>query len=104
MSIVERQGSELQIPDVNWREYGDNVYICRAVLCPESEGGFSIHAINLPGVVSQGETKDDALAAIEEAFREAISYYLSVDGSIPWEDVDEDWPANSEVFQILVNA
>jgi predicted RNase H-like HicB family nuclease len=107
MSIADeaqRQGTPLQIPHVDWTEFADNVYVCRAVLCPEPEGGFSIHAASLPGVVSQGDTKDEAMSAIEEAFGEAIKYYLEVEGRIPWETVDEVWPSNAEKIQILVNA
>ena len=42
------------------------------VLQPEAEGGFSVSVPRLPGCVSQGETKKEALAMIKEA----IAVYL----------------------------
>ncbi len=42
------------------------------VLQPEDEGGFSVFVPELPGCVSQGETREEALAMIKEA----IAVYL----------------------------
>ncbi len=42
-------------------------------LIPEEEGGYSVLVPGLPGCVSQGETRDEALANI----REAIGDYLT---------------------------
>lgn len=42
-------------------------YELRVLLCPE-EQGFSIFALNLPGIISQGETESEAVANIAEAF------------------------------------
>ncbi len=39
-----------------------------AIICPEEEGGFSIYAATIPGVISQGETEDEARQNIAEAF------------------------------------
>ncbi len=40
-----------------------------AVACPEVEdGGFSVFALNYPGVVSQAETLEEAKANIADAF------------------------------------
>jgi len=39
-----------------------------AVLCPEEEGGFSVFALHYPGVISQGESLEEAKANIAEAF------------------------------------
>ena len=41
-------------------------------LIPEDEGGYSVLVPGLPGCVSQGETRDEALDNI----REAIGLYL----------------------------
>lgn len=42
------------------------------VLRAEGEGGYSVQCLELPGAISQGETKQDALKNI----REAIKGYL----------------------------
>ncbi len=43
-----------------------------AVLQRESDGGFSVYVPALPGCVSQGDSRDEALANI----REAIDLYV----------------------------
>ena len=40
----------------------------QAAICPEEEGGYSVVALHFPGVVSQGETIEEAKANIAEAF------------------------------------
>jgi antitoxin HicB len=42
------------------------------VLIPEDEGGFSVVVPDLPGVYTQGETRDEAL----EMAKEAIEVFL----------------------------
>ena len=37
------------------------------ILEPEEDGGYSVHCPALPGCVSQGDTRDEALANILEA-------------------------------------
>ncbi|MBI2827222.1 MAG: type II toxin-antitoxin system HicB family antitoxin [Planctomycetia bacterium] len=66
------------------------VYECRVLLCEETGGGYSAHALRLPGVVSEGETVDDALRNIGEAFREALLAYKGAGAEVPWEDVEVD--------------
>jgi len=44
----------------------------RVVLEPQEEGGYTVYVPSLPGCVSQGETKEEALANIKEA----IEVYL----------------------------
>ncbi len=49
------------------------------VLEPSEEGGYTVHVPSLPGCISEGETREEALANI----REAIELYL--------EPVEDDW-------------
>ena len=42
------------------------------VLEPQEEGGFTVYAPSLPGCISQGETKEEAIKNIKEA----IELYL----------------------------
>jgi predicted RNase H-like HicB family nuclease len=39
-----------------------------AIACPEEEGGYSIFAADYPGIVSQGDTLEEAKTNIAEAF------------------------------------
>lgn len=47
----------------------------KVVLEPQDEGGYTIYAPSLPGCISQGETKKEALRNIKEA----IELYLETD-------------------------
>jgi predicted RNase H-like HicB family nuclease len=51
----------------------------KIILEPSDEGGFTVYVPSLPGCLSEGETKEKALANI----REAIELYL--------EPVEDDW-------------
>jgi predicted RNase H-like HicB family nuclease len=53
----------------------------RIVLEPSEEGGYTAYVPTLPGCISEGDTRDEALANI----REAIELYL--------EPVDDDLAA-----------
>ncbi len=44
----------------------------KVVLEPSEDGGFTVYAPALPGCVSEGDTREEALANI----REAIELYL----------------------------
>jgi predicted RNase H-like HicB family nuclease len=37
------------------------------VLEPRDEGGFTVQCVEIPGAISQGETREEALANIKEA-------------------------------------
>ena len=64
----------------------------RVVLEPSAEGGYTVLVPGLPGCISEGETKEEALANI----REAIELYLE-----PVED-DLSHQPNIEVVEIDV--
>ena len=64
----------------------------RVVLEPSEEGGFTATVPALPGCISEGDTRDEALKNIEEAIR----LYLE-----PVED-DEDLAPGSEVIELAV--
>lgn len=44
----------------------------RVVLEPSDEGGYTVYVPSLPGCISEGDTKDEALTNI----REAIELFL----------------------------
>ncbi|MFH0874686.1 MAG: type II toxin-antitoxin system HicB family antitoxin [archaeon] len=45
------------------------------VLEPQEEGGYTIYVPSLPGCISQGDTRENAL----ENIKEAIELYLEAD-------------------------
>lgn len=66
--------------------------IVRVVLEPSDEGGLSVYVPALPGCISAGTTREEALANI----REAITLYLE-----PVED-EGAFGADVEVTEIMM--
>jgi len=108
MTILEESpyrtaGPQQYIREPQWRPLDENAYECRVLLCPEAEGGYSAHAIRLPGAVSQGESVAEALENIADAFRAAISVYQERGEAIPWKDLELERPKRSIEKWIVVN-
>jgi antitoxin HicB len=100
----ERLGSTITLDDSpEWHFFTDSTYQCRVLLCPDENGGFTAHALRLPGVVSEGDSLEEAIANITDAFRESIRVYRDCKADIPWEDIDYDRPQGSVERWILVN-
>ena len=64
----------------------------RIILESSDEGGYTVYAPALPGCVSEGETREEALRNI----REAIELYLE-----PVED-DEAGREDAEIAELVV--
>jgi predicted RNase H-like HicB family nuclease len=64
----------------------------RIVLEPSEEGGYTVYVPSLPGCISEGNSREEALANIKEA----IELYL--------EPVDDDLvaPEGSEVQELVL--
>ena len=64
----------------------------KIVLEPSDEGGYTVYVPSLPGCISEGETKEEAMANIKEA----IELYL--------EPVEDDLPLSPdhEIMEIAV--
>lgn len=64
----------------------------KVVLEPSDEGGFTVYVPSLPGCISEGDTKEQALANIKEA----IELYL--------EPVDDDltFSPDTEITEIAI--
>ena len=96
-------GSMLSRPSVAWQHFR-KAYECPVLLCPEEEGGFSVHALTLPGAVSQGESEEEALVNIAEAIGLLIEGYTESGIPIPWQVVEVDEiPRGAKKRWILVN-
>ena len=60
------------------------------VILEPQEGGYTVRCLELPGAISQGETKEEALANIKEAIGlvlEVLSQELSA-------------PSNAEILKV----
>lgn len=64
----------------------------RVILEPSDEGGYTVYVPSLPGCISEGDTREQALVNI----REAIELYLE-----PIED-DVHYALNVELLEISV--
>jgi predicted RNase H-like HicB family nuclease len=64
----------------------------RIILEPSDEGGYTVYVPSLPGCISEGNTREEAL----ENIREAIELYLE-----PIED-DVHFAINTEMLEIAV--
>jgi predicted RNase H-like HicB family nuclease len=64
----------------------------RVVLEPSDEGGYTAVVPSLPGCISEGDTREEAVANIEDAAK----LYLA-----PVED-DSEFAADAEVIEIAV--
>ena len=62
------------------------------VLEPSEEGGYTVYAPSLPGCISEGDSKDEALQNIKEA----IELYLE-----PVED-DTSYAPDSEISEVAI--
>jgi predicted RNase H-like HicB family nuclease len=64
----------------------------RVVLEPSEEGGFTATVPSLPGCISEGQSREEALANIQEA----VALYL--------EPVDDDaaYPPDVEVVELAL--
>ena len=64
----------------------------KVVLEPSDEGGFTVVVPSLPGCISEGDSREEALANI----REAIELYLE-----PVDD-DNEFAPSAELVEIAV--
>ncbi len=62
----------------------------RVILQPAEEGGYTVAVPALPGCISEGDTKQDALANIQEAIRGWVEVSLKYGDYIPPSDVIEE--------------
>jgi antitoxin HicB len=100
-SRQSKMGEVYQSP--TWNRVTPGTIEVRVYLEPEQDGGYSVWLPSLPGVVSQGETEEEALRHIEEAFRGAAEVYREEGRPVPWTDEPEPRPSQAEERRILVN-
>lgn len=62
----------------------------RVILQPAEEGGYTVIVPALPGCISEGDTKKEAIKNIQEAIRGWIEVSRKYGDSIPPSDVIEE--------------
>ncbi len=108
--IVAAEQPKIQtVPDpapaspAGWHKPEPSEYRCEIRLCPEPEGGYSVYVPELPGVVTEGDTAEEAVRNIAEALRGALRTYRKDGQPIPWKkDTDTPQP-NENRFWIVVH-
>lgn len=60
------------------------MYRCEVRLEPEDDGGYSAYVPELPGVVSEGDSEQEAVRNVAEALRGALRTYQESEQPIPW--------------------
>jgi antitoxin HicB len=90
----------------NGYEQTKHVYECRVWFCPgaEDEGGYSAIVPSLPGLATQGETIEEAIENVKDAFRAVAAEYAESGTEIPWQkETNRTKPHGTIEKWILVN-
>ena len=104
MAIPELSPPAIGDWPINWEQSATgDVFDCAVVIEPDEDGGFVVVARDLPGVISQGETVEEALEAIRDAFTAAIHSYKQHQVPIPWTPSTTSVPTQT-VRWIQINA
>ena len=86
--MITSEKNRSEISDQHWVKIPEGtIGRFRAIFTKEEDGGFSVVAANLPGVVSEGDTLADAIENIAEAFVGVIASYRESGEVIPWKRV-----------------
>jgi len=92
------------ISDFTIESWTPEAYRFHVALVTESNGRVSTIALNLPGLASDGENEEEALANFAEAASLIIESYLEDSEEIPWtEPKSSDIPANAKCQWIFVD-
>ena len=60
-----------------------NVYRVPLVLAPQDEGGYTITSPILPGLVTEGDTLEQALENVRDALRATLELYEDTGKALP---------------------
>ena len=87
------------------QEFRERVCECRAAFIVDAEeGGYTVVARNLPGVVSEGDDMASAMENIKDAFREMVHSYMEANEEVPWVNGKVEVDGHIEVEKrLLVN-
>jgi antitoxin HicB len=60
-----------------------NVYRLPLVLTPQEEGGYTVTSPMLPGLVTEGDSLEEALENVEDALRATLELYEDIGRPVP---------------------
>ncbi len=61
----------------------EQVYRVPLVLTPQPEGGYTVTSPALPGLVTEGDSLEEAVANVEDALRATLELYEDIGRPIP---------------------
>ena len=76
-------------------------YRITVILTPQPEGGYTVTCQELPELITQGESIDEALKSVEDAFATTLELYEHLGRPLPAsiQIPDQHLPDSSESFQ-----
>lgn len=74
---------ETRFLQVDWSTHPRR-YRVRVRLVAEAGGGFSARVLELPGVISEGDTEADAIEHAKEALVGCLEAYFEAGEAVPW--------------------
>jgi antitoxin HicB len=79
------------------------IYRVPLVLAPQAEGGYTITSPMLPGLVTEGDSLDEALEHVEDALRATLELYADIGRPVP-DGLLQDPEAGEVQFDLLLPA
>jgi predicted RNase H-like HicB family nuclease len=92
-----------EIVRVKWSRQSPRAHEFVAIACPEDDGGYSVFALNYPGVISQGDTLDEARTNIAEAFSAMLEARRKRREEMAFSQATIDVPPNASRLRVTVN-
>lgn len=95
-------GESVNLTAESW-ESRPKSYRAHILLIPEEDDSVSAIAINLPGVASGGDSEEEAIGNVREAFSLAVASYLESGKTIPWKETTTDDVKDKKHLWIVVH-
>ena len=80
-----------------------NVYRVPLVMTPQDEGGYTVTSPVLPGLVTEGDSLEEALTNVEDALRATLELYEDTGRPVP-SGLVQDPDAGAIQFDLLLPA
>ncbi len=88
---------------LDWTQQED-IYQTEVRLVEEQIGTWTVYVPQLPGVMSEGETVEEALHNIREALQGTLESYKADGMKVPWIESIEPRQPNEKAKWVLVHA